>query len=148
MKNTKNFFQMIREDIEQNTRRGAWNHGVMCYAIDLVDELEESICDGYHDFDDLHSRRMVEKMLLNGASDWSQYSWGGSALIYDRDIAELLCNPSELKKTRHGERQPNSYEEWLDVQARALRQAARRVINTVDRMIKGFSVSDDLTPAA
>ena len=67
--------------------------------------------------------------MLNGAQDWEQYSWGGSALIYDGDIAERLCCPSELKKTRNGERRPNSREEWLDVQARALYQASSRVVN-------------------
>lgn len=40
------------------------------------------------------------------------------------DIAELLCSPSELKRKKYGERRPNSREEWLDVQARALAQAA------------------------
>lgn len=64
---------------------------------------------------------------LNGSRDWSEYSWGGSALVYDGDIAAALCTPSELKKTRNGERRPNSREEWLDVQARALYQAFRRM---------------------
>lgn len=70
---------------------------------------------------------MVKEWLKNGASDWDQYSWGGSSLIYNSDIAERLCCPSELKKTRNGERRPNSREEWLDTQARALRQAAGRL---------------------
>lgn len=82
---------------------------------------------GYIDADDLQARKIVEKALLNGADDWNAYSWGGCALCYDGDIAERLCSPSELKKTRNGERRPNSREEWLDVQARALYQAARRV---------------------
>lgn len=55
------------------------------------------------------------------------YNWGGSSLIYDADIAGRLCCPSELKKTRNGERRPNSREEWLDVQARALYQACNRL---------------------
>lgn len=33
----------------------------------------------------------------------------------------------ENDKTRNGERRPNSREEWLDTQARALRQAANRI---------------------
>lgn len=70
-----------------------------------------------------------EADLLNGASNWSQYSWGGCSLIYDRDIAERTCNPSELKKTRNCERKPNSRKEYLDVQARALFQAAQRIRN-------------------
>lgn len=148
MNTIRNIFQEMREDIEQNTRRGAWNHGVMCYAVDLVDDLEEAVVDGYCGFIDLNSRRKVEETLLNGASDWKQFSWGGSALIYDGDIAELLCNPSELKKTRHGEKRPNSREEWLDVQARALWQASRLVLDAVDRVMKAFNAAHDLTPAA
>lgn len=51
--------------------------------------------------------------------------------MYDGDIAAALCTPSELKKTRNGDRRPNSREEWLDVQARALRQAFRRVYSAI-----------------
>jgi len=73
-------------------------------------------------------------LMLNGAQNWYQYSWGGCSLIYDRDIAERLCTPSELKRTKNGERRPNQNEEWLDVQARALRQAARKIEAAVDTL--------------
>lgn len=53
---------------------------------------------------------------------------GGCYLIYNSDIAKMFCTPSELKKTHNGERKPNKNEEWLDVQARALNQAARMII--------------------
>ena len=56
-----------------------------------------------------------------------QYSWGGCSLCYDVDIAARLCTPSELRKTRNGERRPNGREEWLDVQTRAIHQAANRI---------------------
>ncbi len=36
--------------------------------------------------------------MLNGASNWRQFSYGGSALIYNEEIAERLCSPSEFKK--------------------------------------------------
>jgi hypothetical protein len=62
-----------------------------------------------------------------------QYSYGGCSLIYDCDIAERLCSPSELKRTRDGERSPNAKEEWLDVQARALYQAARLVMRAAKK---------------
>ena len=52
----------------------------------------------------------------------------GSALIYNGDIAERLCTPSEFKAKKQGDLPPNSSEEWLDCQARALSQASRRVI--------------------
>ena len=78
----------------------------------------------------------MKAQLLNGASDWSQYSWGGCSLIYDGDIAERLCTPSELKKTRNGERRPNSREDWLDVQARALYQASNSITRHANRIAK------------
>lgn len=55
---------------------------------------------------------------------WEQYSYGGCALVYDSDIAQTLCAPGELRKTRDGRRRPNSRETWPDVQTRALIQAA------------------------
>jgi len=66
--------------------------------------------------------------LLNGADNWTQYSEGGCALIYDGDIAERTCSPSALKRTRNGERNPNRNETWLDVQTRALNQACSRIL--------------------
>ena len=119
----------IRETIENKPVRSAWNRGVKSYAVDLLDELAENIQGGYIDPADLESPALMEKALLNGAADWDQYSWGGCALCYDGDIAKALCTPSEYKRTRGGELRPNSREEWLDVQARALYQAARWLIN-------------------
>ena len=72
---------------------------------------------------------------MNGASSWDQYSWGGCSLIYNSDIAERLCTPSELKQTRNGERKPNANEEWLDTQARALYQASAAIA----RAARGYS---------
>lgn len=54
-------------------------------------------------------------------------SWGGSHLCYDYDIARHYCTPSELKRTRNGERRPNAREDWLDVQARAIYQALSKI---------------------
>lgn len=57
---------------------------------------------------------------------------GGCGLIYDRDIAETLCTPSELRKTKNGERNPNSREQWLDVQARAAFQGWLMIKSAID----------------
>jgi hypothetical protein len=99
--------------------RSAWSRAVHAYAIELVEGIDSSA--------DLSNERLLHKALLNGASDWQQYSEGGCALVYDADIAERLCSPSELKRTRNGERQPNARENWLECQARALAQAASLV---------------------
>lgn len=119
--------------LENRKTRSAWDKGVNQYALDLCDRLAEAL-----DYDGLEevpeSVSIIRKMLLNGASDWHEYSWGGCSLIYDRDIAERLCTPSELKKTRNGQRKPNAQEEWLDTQARALFQAAERIIHIINSL--------------
>ncbi len=99
--------------------RSAWRRAVHTYASELVESIDDSA--------DLSNETLLHKALLNGASDWAQYSEGGCALVYDADIAERLCSPSELKRVRGGERQPNARESWLDCQARALGQAASLV---------------------
>lgn len=116
--------------------RSAWGRGVTAYANDLLDTLEEAQKNGYYNAD-LTDTQVRDRTLLNGASDWDGYSWGGSSLIYDQDIAERLCTPTELKRTRNGERRPNAQEEWLDVQARALRQARDRIHCAVKAIVRG-----------
>ena len=96
--------------------RSAWSRAVHAYACEIVGSLDDSA--------DLSNETLLNKALLNGASDWAQYSEGGCALVYDADIAERVCSASELKRVRGGERQPNARETWLECQARALWQAA------------------------
>ena len=106
------------ELITATPARSAWRKGVKAYAIEMVEGV-------WGDFPTPHR-------LLHGAQTWREYSYGGCALIYDADIAERLCAPSEYRRTRQGERAPNPRETWLDVQARALGQAAN-LIATVSK---------------
>lgn len=117
-------FEQIAAELNGKKDRSAWGRGVNVYALELVEELEERAA---YEGRNPAAGDECREWMLNGARSWSEYSWGGSALIYDCDIAARLCSPSELKRTRNGERRPNSREEWLDVQARALYQAANRV---------------------
>ena len=89
----------LRKAIEDEKTRSAWDNGKKVYALELLEDFPED--------QDFYASPADKKALLNGADDWSQYSWGGCSLIYDGDIAERLCTPSELKKTRNGERRPN-----------------------------------------
>jgi hypothetical protein len=104
--------QEIIAAIEAIKTRGAWKTAVKAYALELLEEMEGGF---------------APVKLLNGAENWHAYSYGGSALIYDADIADRLCAPSEFKRKRGGELPPNSRESWLDCQARALSQAARSI---------------------
>lgn len=123
---TNEKLQQLTAAVENLKPVSAWDKGVKAYALDLLEDLESALD---YDGDILTNANLLVKALLNGASDWSQYSWGGAAMIYDKDIAKRLCTPSELKKTRNGETNPNKTEQWLDVQARALYQAERMILN-------------------
>ena len=98
----------LREAIKNSPARSAWSRGVKEYALELIEELPDD--------QEFYGSPADRKTLLNGADDWQQYSEGGCSLIYDVDIAERLCNP------------PNARESWLDVQARALYQAAALIL--------------------
>ena len=123
----------VTAELEARKDRSAWDKGVTVYALELVEELRERAADEGRSPE---PGKECREWMLNGAQDWSQYSWGGSSLIYDGDIAERLCTPSELKKTRHGERRPNCREEWLDTQARALYQACNRVARIYRKVVE------------
>lgn len=144
MKEYKHLYvEEARRILEARKDRSTWEKAVTVDALELLDNIDEVINamrqkyreadegSAPHMWDMLNSREQLNAAMLNGARDWSQYSWGGCALVYDSDIAEHYCTPSELKKTRGGERRPNSREEWLDVQARALQQAAGRAADAL-----------------
>lgn len=120
----------------KSANRSAWGRGVTVYALELLEKLAEAIQGGWLSLDDLDSVQGRKRAMLNGAGDWANYSWGGCSLIYNGDIAERLCTPSELKRTRGGEWRPNASEEWLDTQARALHQASNRASRALAEALK------------
>lgn len=122
----KDILKSVRKVLTKRKDRSAWNKGITIYALELLDELQERVSNGW--FDDLDNYKLTKKSLLNGAENWSEYSWGGCSLIYNEDIAIRLCNPTELKRTSNGTKRPNAREEWLDTQARALYQASNRLM--------------------
>lgn len=113
------------EKIEGLKFRSTWQKAVKEDASWLLEELVgEHVDDVVNDTMTFKSMEGFENVLRMGADTWKDFSEGGGALIYDKDIAEHYCTKSELKKTHNGERKPNSRESWLDVQARAFWQAA------------------------
>lgn len=113
------------EKVEGLKFRSKWQKAVQEDASWLLEELSNSYHDEFlNDTMSFGSIEGFERVLRMGADTWKDFSEGGGALIYNKDIAEHYCTPSELKKTHNGERRPNSRESWLDVQARAFWQAA------------------------
>lgn len=107
----------------QRKDHSARDREVTSYAIGMLEGLEDA--------PELLGGEQTRELLFNDAVDWNQYSWGGCALVYDADIARALCTPSELRRTRCGERRPNVSEEWLDVQDRACAQACDRTLKAI-----------------
>lgn len=104
-------------------QKSTWKRGVFRYAHGLAAEAAGRTW--------VKTPKTIEEALLNGATSWGEYSDGGSAFIYDADIAERVCSPSELRRSLDGKRNPNRRERWLDVQARALKQAAFILIESI-----------------
>ena len=105
--------------IDEGRARSAWDRGVRLYSHELMGNLFYWTMQGHY----LSGIGEAYEKALQGAASWEQYSRGGLSLTSNEEIAERLCAPSELKRCKGGLRNPNSNEDWVDVQARALYQA-------------------------
>ena len=115
---------IISTELNARHDRSAWDKAVTQYALDPLEDIQWFANDAERlPLDGAE----LEQWALNGASCWEQYSNGGCSLCYDGQIAERVCTPSELKRKHGGAYEPNSRETWLDVQARALYQACKRI---------------------
>ena len=90
--------EKIEKALEKEKARSAWKPGVIQYAFEILESMED--------------REITEENLLNGAVD----------------ICHRLCPPSEIKKTKDGERRLDKQENWLYVQVRALYQAVQLIM--------------------
>jgi len=106
-------------DLDRMPTRSAWQRGVKAYARDLLETID--------------GQPVTRDNLLNGADDWTQWAEGGCGLVYDYDIAQRLCSPSELKRKDGGRLPPSRDMSWLRLEARAAAQACHwliRIYNT------------------
>ena len=138
-------------ELEYKYARSHWRRGVIDTALDLIDDIDGEVLLNIVLSTSLKEQR---KILLNGAEDEKQYSYSGNMLIYDQDIAERFCTPSELKKKKGGILEPNRQEKWLDVQARAICQAMRIIFDAtfkaqfeIENCIGKMKKGDEMTEA-
>jgi len=137
----------------EKSARSAWDRGVAATAIELVEGQIECLgADGEIDPSD---RAKLEKQFLDGAEDWTDYSYGGSAFAHDWDIVERYCTPSYIKHyrgipcSRTSMLAPGGRESWLELQARALGQAFCKVYDTavrLDKIAKATRYFDETHP--
>ena len=123
-KTSKTYFE-IRSIIMQEKPRSAWSRGVNNIAMNIVSEILENAngndAPHFNCVDDF-SRHFYNVSLREAVDN-------GYFLTWDYDIARNFCTPSELKRTKNGERNPNSRETWLDVMYRGAYQAIRHIIS-------------------
>lgn len=130
---TRYDLKILLEKVPMRKNASIWSKGVLQYAWDLVGTLDDTYVFEVNQPIALLNEELknLKKILLNGADNWHDYSYGGNAYIYDEDIAGALCTPYEYRKTKGGTKQPNKDETWLDVQARALYQAWLQIQNVI-----------------
>ena len=114
----------LRKLVEEIPNTSAYKRGIKKYTDELLDNLEENA--------QIYKRlpkdeNELESWLLKGTVDWKDYSYRGRSLIYINQIAERLCNPSELKKKGGGRIAPKRGETWFDEQSKALCHACFRI---------------------
>lgn len=114
----------IHELLIKEKLRSAWARGVNNIAVDIVCEILENS----NGNDAPHFNRVNDFALHFYGVSLREAVNGGCFLVYDYDIAENFCTPSELKRTKNGEHSPNSSETWLDVMYRGAYQAIRHII--------------------
>ena len=121
------------EKVMATSPRSAWCRGVKAYAVELLEEIQEAI-----DWNEEHGKGAesytpseLEKLALNGARNWTEFSEGGCALVYTADIVERLCTPSEIRMFRDGKRSVLFRCHCLEWQSRALWQAFRLILDAV-----------------
>jgi hypothetical protein len=106
-------YEKIRNEVKAiKGRKSAWNDGVLAYAIEMINKIEDS------------QEHICVQAVLNGCDNFIQLSETGRYLTYDDDIVNRLMTPANRKKFADGKLDsPNKYESWLDIQAKAMGQA-------------------------
>ena len=117
----KEIAQALETLKNQKQPRGAWARGVRAYALEILEGVLENLewKEEEGQDADFYTPKQLEKIALNGAQDWRQYSEGGCSLVCTRDIVDRLCNKTEKQRFW---KNPDKYQE-LEWQSRALFQA-------------------------
>ena len=115
------------EDMKKRFARSAWDKGVYDYAFDILEPLGDEL------------ENVKADTLMNGANTWTDYSYGGCALMCDGDIAKRMCTAREYKKYLNAglNSKLSDSDYWLgNVQTRALFQAMLKICSAYTSIIE------------
>ena len=118
---------------EQKRARGIYEKAICQYAFELVDNIADNYITTADELEHLENITNLKERALNGAENWTQYSWGGCSLCYNYDILSRLFCPSIVKKYKNADTVRGCH--LLDYQASALTRAFSK-INFIIKMSK------------
>ena len=114
----KRFKELVENAVKLRNPVSQWEKGVLS----MVDIILYTCDDDFV----ITSVTNLKKHCLNGADNWSQYSYGGNALIYNCDIVECFYTKSQRKRFYFDDgrcRDTDLFNNLLEVQTRALCRA-------------------------
>lgn len=109
----------------QKHARGTYQKAIYEYAFELYDNIAYNYRTTAEELEHLENITNLKERALSGASNWNQYSWGGSSLCYNYDILSRLFCPSIVKKYQYADTVRGRH--LLDWQASALSRAFSRI---------------------
>lgn len=118
---------------EQKKARGAYNKAIYQYIFELVDNIADNYITTADELEHLENITNLKERALNGAENWTQYSWGGCSLCYNYDILKRLFCKSIVEKYKNADTVRGRH--LLDYQASALSRAFCK-INFIIKMSK------------
>lgn len=105
--------------------RSQWQKGIEFYAHFLAETFNDDYLPEEIKVKDIFN------ILLNGATTWHQFAWGGCGLVYNEAIADTLLTPSQRKRITQADTFNGVH--LLDLEADALKYASARVYKWAKR---------------
>lgn len=113
---------LLRARIESLAPREQYFKAVRLYALELIDNTLEAYSENGDEL-------LTLAILLNGAHNWMEYSFGGCALSYTDDIIDRIV-PISMRAAARAENKASI--KALTAQALALEDAARLIFLTAN----------------
>ena len=110
---------------EEKKARGTYQKALYKYAFELVDNIADNYRTTADELEHLENITNLKERALNGAENWTQYSWGGCSLCYNYDILKRLFCKSIVKKYENADSVRGHH--LLDWQAAALSRAFGKI---------------------
>ena len=115
----QNFRNEIAYQIVHRPWSGQFELQTLYYAFELLEQVAEK-----NDLQNVQSFTDFQTKCLAGAPDWNRFSYGGCSLVSEYEIAKRFLPNLVGDKTP---KPPHAAADWMEVQAKVLPMACRRL---------------------